>query len=66
LKLAKRAIAIIDNAPPHIKYLLASDSRYDGKLLRTGVLEKRFGKPYYPWQPFLMERLICVYTFIHS
>jgi hypothetical protein len=64
LKLAKRAITVIDNAPPHIKYLLASNPNYPGNLVRTGILEKRFGKPYYPWQPFLMERLICVYAHI--
>lgn len=62
LKLAKRAIEVIDNAPPHIKYILTSNPKYPGKLLGTGVLEKRFKKSHYPWQPFLIERLICIFA----
>jgi len=64
LEFAKKAITIIDNAPEDIKEVLESDPKYQGPLLKTGILEERFGKPYYPWQPFLMERLVCVYAHI--
>jgi hypothetical protein len=60
--LAKRAIKALDGATGSIKQLLTTNPNYPGKLLGTGVLERRFGKSYYPWQPFLMERLICAYS----
>ena len=64
LEFAKKAMTIIDNAPEDIKEILKTDPRYrDGKLSRD-LLQKKFGKPYYPWQPFLMERLVCVYAHI--
>jgi hypothetical protein len=64
LSLAKQAIKCLDSPPPHIHYALRTDSMYRGKLIGTGILEKRFGKPYYPWQPFIMERLICAFAYI--
>lgn len=64
LEFAKKAMKIIDNAPEDIKEILDTDPKYTGPLLRKGILEERFDKPYYPWQPFLMERLVCVYAYI--
>lgn len=64
LEFAKKAIKMIDNAPEDIKEILKTDPKYKGALTGKGILEKRFGKPYYPWQPFLMERLVCVYAYI--
>jgi hypothetical protein len=63
LELAKKAIKCIDSAPPNIKLALSTDPNYNGKLKETGILEKRFGKSYYPWQPFIMERLICAFAY---
>ena len=64
LEFAKKAMKIIDNAPEDIKEILNTNPKYKGALTGKGILEKRFGKPYYPWQPFLMERLVCVYAYI--
>lgn len=64
LQLAKQAIKCLDSPPPHIKYALLTDSLYRGKLIGTGILEERFGKPYYPWQPFIFERLICAFAYL--
>jgi hypothetical protein len=63
LDLAKKAIKCIDSAPPNIKLALSTDPKYNGKLKGSGILEKRFGKSYYPWQPFIMERLICAFAY---
>ncbi len=62
LALAKQAIRHLDSPPPHIEYALKTNPLYPGKLLGTGILEKRFKKSYYPWQPFLLERLICLFA----
>ena len=62
LEVAKRAIKFLDSPSPHIQKALATDPLYRGKLMGTGILEKRFGKHYYPWQPFIMERLICAFA----
>jgi hypothetical protein len=62
LEVAKRAIKHLDSPPSHIQNMLTTDPLYRGKLMRTGILEKRFRKPYYPWQPFIMERLICAFA----
>jgi len=64
LDFAKKAMTIIDNAPQDIREILETDPKYRGALYGTGILEERFGKPYYPWQPFLMERLVSVYAYI--
>ena len=64
LSLAKQAIKCLDSPPPHIQYALKTDPLYTGRLIGTGILEKRFGKPYYPWQPFIMERLICAFAYL--
>ena len=63
LRFAKNTIKLIDNAPPRIKEVLSTNPNYTYGNMRAELLEKKFGKPYYPWQPFLMERLICL--FIH-
>lgn len=55
IKVARRAMTLIDAAPPAIQALLWSDSQY-GRMrepLRDGVW-------HYPFHPFLMERLIVV------
>ena len=63
LGFAKNIMKLIDNAPQRIKEVLETNPNYGHAKISTNVLELRFGKPYYPWQPFLMERLICL--FIH-
>jgi hypothetical protein len=64
IRFAKKAIHLIDNAPPHIKTLLDTHSGYNGKLIGTGILEKRFGKSWYPWHPFILERVVCLYSYV--
>jgi hypothetical protein len=66
LAFAKKVISLFDNAPPHIKELLNTDPKYKGKLIGTGILEKRFGKPYYTWQPFILERVVCLFDYIKT
>ena len=63
LGFAKNTIKLIDNAPLRIKEVLETNPNYGHAKISTDILQRRFGKPYYPWQPFLMERLICL--FIH-
>lgn len=63
LRFAKKAFQILSDAPPLIKNLLYSDSKYQGALLGLGCLEK-FGVPYYPFHAFIFERLIWLYKFI--
>jgi hypothetical protein len=64
LTFVKKVILLFDNAPQHIKELLNTDPNYKGKLIGTGILEKRFGKPHYPWQPFILERVVCLFDYI--
>jgi hypothetical protein len=64
LDIAKRAIKYLDSPPPHIQFALFTDPNYIGKLNGTGILEKRFKKSYYPWQPFILERLICAFAHV--
>jgi hypothetical protein len=63
LSFAKNTMKLIDNAPLRIKEVLETNPNYGHAKISTSVLELRFGKTYYPWEPFLMERLICL--FIH-
>jgi hypothetical protein len=63
LTFAKNTMNLIDNAPLRIKEVLETDPNYYLGKIGKNTLELRFEKPYYPWQPFLMERLICL--FIH-
>jgi len=58
LEIAKKAVNLLDNAPPHIKSLLFSDALYyEGKLSSDRLL-KLCGTQHYPFHPFIMERLI--------
>jgi hypothetical protein len=63
LRFAKKAFQILSDAPPPIKKILYSDSKYKGDLLGKGCL-KKFGVPYYPFHAFIFERLIWLYKFI--
>jgi hypothetical protein len=63
LSFAKNTMKLIDNAPLRIKEILETNPNYGQAKISKSVLELRFGKPYYPWEPFLIERLICL--FIH-
>jgi hypothetical protein len=58
LPIAKKAVKLLDNAPPSIDKLLFMDSTYDGRLSKDKLIEL-CGVPYYPYHPFIMERLIC-------
>lgn len=58
LEIAKKAVNLLVNAPPHIKSLLFSDSGYDEGKLSSEQLIKLCGTPHYPFHPFIMERLI--------
>ena len=66
LAFAKKVITLIDNAPSDIQNLLSTNPKYPGKLIGTGILEKRFGKPYYPWQPFILERVVCLFDYVQE
>ena len=66
LNFAKKTIVHLDNAPSSIKDIIFSDSKYPGKLINTGILNKRFGFNHYPWHPFIMERIICLFARIKN
>jgi hypothetical protein len=66
LAFIKRVFILFDNAPQDIKDILLTDPNYNGKLIGTGVLEKMFDKPYYPWQPFIFERIVCLFAYINE
>jgi hypothetical protein len=66
LAFAKKTIQMLENAPPEIQELLNSDSKHVGSLCGTGKLKEKFGYDWYPQHPFIMERLICLFTFLKS
>jgi hypothetical protein len=66
LQFAKKTINYLDNSNAEIKNILFSDSHYPGKLLNTGVLEKKFNLSHYPFHPFVMERIICLFNRIKN
>jgi hypothetical protein len=57
IRVARRAMDLCDNAPPHIKELLYSDTHYNGSV-KHKMLAK-FGIPHYPFHPFILENLAC-------
>jgi hypothetical protein len=58
LDIAKKAIHILDNAPPYIRNLLFTNSNYDGRLNKES-LQSLCSTEHYPFHPFIMERLIA-------
>jgi hypothetical protein len=62
LKFAKKTMFFLDNSPHLISELLLSDSKYPGVLIKTNILQEKFGFNYYPYHPFVMERLISLFT----
>lgn len=66
LKFAKKTINFLDNSKDEIKNILFSDSKYIGKLTSTGILKKKFGYNHYPFHPFVMERIICLFSRIKT
>jgi hypothetical protein len=62
LKFAKTTMFFLDNSPEQIKKIIFSDSEYPGLLIKTNVLQEKFGFNYYPYHPFIMERLISLFT----
>jgi hypothetical protein len=63
IEFAKKTMNFLDNSSEDIRMLLFSDSRYyEGKLLNTGILNKKFGFNHYPFHPFVMERLISLFA----
>ena len=66
LKFARRTMFLLDISPMPIQNILFSDSMYHGKLINTGILDKRFGFNHYPWHPFLLERLISLFAKIKN
>jgi hypothetical protein len=61
LQFAKNVMNLLDNAPPNLQSLLKSNSNYTGKLTSQVLLE-RTGYPYYTFHPFIMERIIVIWT----
>jgi hypothetical protein len=57
IRVARQAMDLCDNAPPHIKGLLYSDTHYNGSV-KHKMLAK-FGIPHYPFHPFILENLAC-------
>jgi hypothetical protein len=66
IEFAKKSMELLDNAPENIKKLLHSNSNYPGNLLKEGKLIEKFGYNWYPMHPFIMERLICLFSDIYS
>jgi hypothetical protein len=51
----------------NIKYLLYQNSKYNGKLLEyPEILIKICGRPYYTFHPFIIERLVCFFFWVHG
>lgn len=65
LYFAKFAFKIVDTSPNEIKTLFRSDSHYTGALVGEACM-KKFGTPYYPFHPFIFERLICLFKYMHN
>jgi hypothetical protein len=66
IEFARKTMEFLDNSPQEIRTLLFSDSTYHGKLSNTGILNKKFGFNYYPFHPFVMERLISLFAKIKN
>lgn len=61
LELAQTVIQSLNSAPPEIKLLLYSNANYRGKISKPNLIE-RINLPYYPYHPFLLERLVCLFA----
>jgi hypothetical protein len=62
----KNVVYIMENNN-NIKYLLYQNSKYKGKLLEyPEILIKICGRPYYTFHPFIIERLVCFFFWIHN
>jgi hypothetical protein len=66
LNFAKKTIEYLDKSNTEIKNILFSDSKYIGKLLESGLLKKKFNLSHYPFHPFIMERIICLFDRIKT
>jgi hypothetical protein len=60
MRFARLFMAAIMTAPVEIKELIHADSTYRGKRPTENLLSV-FGRPYYTYHPFLMERCIMLY-----
>jgi hypothetical protein len=65
LNFVKRIIEILESAPPEIEILLKSDCMYKGKVSPEQLL-KNTGFSYYTYYPFIIERVICLFTVIKN
>jgi hypothetical protein len=62
----KNVVHIMENNMK-IKYLLYQNSNYKGKLLEyPGILIKICGRPYYTFHPFIIERIVCFFFWVHK
>jgi hypothetical protein len=62
----KNVVHIMENNMK-IKYLLYQNSSYKGKLLEyPGILIKICGRPYYTFHPFIIERIVCFFFWVHK
>jgi hypothetical protein len=62
----KNVVYIMENNMK-IKYLLYQNSNYKGKLLEyPGILIKICGRPYYTFHPFIIERIVCFFFWVHK
>lgn len=62
----KNVIYIMENNM-NIKYLLNQNSKYNGKLLQyPELLIKIAGRPYYTFHPFIIERIVCFFFWVHG
>jgi hypothetical protein len=62
----KNVVYIMENNM-RIKYLLYQDSKYKGKLLEyPAILIKICGRPYYTCHPFIIERIVCFFFWVHK
>jgi hypothetical protein len=62
----KNVVYIMENNT-NIKYLLYQNSNYHGKLLEyPEILIKICGRPYYTFHPFIIERLVCFFFWVHG
>lgn len=60
----KRAEQVMDSVG-ELQDMLYANSRYGGKMTKERCMEV-FGRPYYPYHPFICERLPCFFFWKHG
>jgi hypothetical protein len=55
------------DSDPALKELFDTDAQYSGKYVTpVDTMIKMFGKPYYTWYPFVLERLPSIFCYLYN